>query len=487
MRPESSERGIHISILKSRSGSERKNTNGIDILLGDPKKAVIKLSIPMIIAMLVQTAYNLFDAIWVAGLGADALAAVGFVFPIFFMALGLANGLGIGGSSAISRRIGAGDKDGADSTATHTLMIMLIMAVGFTIPMVLFAENIFLAIGAGNTAGLATEYSTIIFSFSIIIFFASVAMAILRGEGDAKRPMYAMVLGSVLNIVLDPIFIYGFDMGIGGAAWATVISFGISAILLFYWLIMEKSTYVSFKFRGFRFRGAIVRDILKVGFPASMQQLSMSITAFIMNLIILTVSTTDGVAIYATGWRVFSVAVVPLIGIASAVTPISGASFGSKRFKNIRITHIYATKLGIMIEILLGTMMFLLAAQITALFTSSEGAAHLAPELIVFIQVMAISNPTVALGMFSSAVFQGAGKGTSALAATILRTLILTSLFAFILSNTLDMGLMGIWVGIALANTIGSIIVFAWVRKYYNGLIRDSEEEIKHPVTEVAE
>jgi putative MATE family efflux protein len=463
---------------------ENGKTKGVETLLGDPKKAVIKLSIPMIIAMLVQTAYNLFDAIWVAGLGADALAAVGFVFPIFFAALGIANGLGIGGSSAISRWIGAGDKGTADSTATHTIVLMVLLALAFTVPMVIFSEAIYTAMGAGVTTVLATEYSTIIFSFSIIIFFTSVAMAILRGEGDTKRPMYAMVLGSVLNIVLDPIFIYGLDMGIGGAAWATVVSFGIAAGLLFYWLLMERSTYVSFMFRGFRFRAAVLRDILRVGLPASMQQLSMSITALIMNLVILTVSTTDGVAVYATGWRIFSVAIVPLIGIASAVTPISGAAFGSKRFSNIRKAHLFATRMGIVIEVLLGVGMFVFAAQIAAVFTSSEGASQLAPDLIVFLQVMAISNPFVALGMFSSSVFQGVGRGTSALLATVLRTLVLTTFFAFLLANTLGLGLVGVWMGVALANTIGSIIVFGWVRSYYGGLIREAER--KHPSLEAA-
>ena len=142
----------------------------------------------MIVAMLVQTAYNLVDTIWVAGLGADSLAAIGFVFPLFFMAMGLANGLGVGGGSAISRRIGARDKDGADSVATHTIVFMLIMALGFTIPMVVFAGDIFMAIGAGRTAGLATEYGRIVFGASILLFFSSVAMAILRSEGDARRP-----------------------------------------------------------------------------------------------------------------------------------------------------------------------------------------------------------------------------------------------------------------------------------------------------------
>jgi len=180
----------------SNGTSEIKETEGVKALLGDPKKAIIKLALPMILAMSVQTIYNLVDAIWVSGLGADALAAVGFVFPIFFIAMALSTGLGMGAGSAISRRIGAKDKEGADNVAVHSLIITLLLAVAFTIPLFVFAENIFVLIGAGKTVGLTVDYGQIIFAGSIFIFFTSVSNAILRGEGDAKRAMYAMMLGA---------------------------------------------------------------------------------------------------------------------------------------------------------------------------------------------------------------------------------------------------------------------------------------------------
>ncbi|MCK5561331.1 MAG: MATE family efflux transporter, partial [Thermoplasmata archaeon] len=117
-------------------------TAGVRTLMGDPKKAIIKLAWPMIIAMSVNTIYNLVDAIWVSGLGRDALAAVGFFFPFFFMAISISTGIGIGGGAAISRRIGAKDKSGVDSVGSHTIMLMVIIAIIFTVPFLIFSENI---------------------------------------------------------------------------------------------------------------------------------------------------------------------------------------------------------------------------------------------------------------------------------------------------------------------------------------------------------
>ena len=207
---------------------ESPETKGIRILEGDPKKAIIKLAVPMIVAMSVQTLYQLIDTFWVSGLGADALAAMGFVFPFYFISMALSNGLGIGGGAAISRKIGARDKAGADNVAVHTIIIMMLLVLIFTIPFYVFAPHIFSLVGAGKTTDLAVAYARVIFLGSIVIFFTNVANSILRSEGDSKRAMYAMVLGAALNIVIDPIFIYTFKMGIAGAAWATLLSLAVS-------------------------------------------------------------------------------------------------------------------------------------------------------------------------------------------------------------------------------------------------------------------
>ena len=451
---------------------QNKETEGVKTLLGDPKRAIIKLSLPMIAAMSVQTIYNLVDAIWVSGLGADALAAIGFVYPFFFLAMGLSNGLGVGAGSAISRRIGARDKLGADNVAVHTIVIMLLLAVAFTIPLFAFAPDIFALIGAGKTTGMAVAYGRVIFAGSIFIFFTNVANSILRGEGDAKRAMYAMALGAGLNIVLDPIFIYYFGLGVAGAAWATVISLGVSSIIMLNWFLFKRDTYVSFSFSDFKWSKDIVMDIFRVGLPSSVMMLSMSFMMLIMNLIIVMVDNTDGVAIYSTGWRVVSIAVLPTMGIATALVPVSGAAFGARSFEKVSIAHLYAVKIGFLIEAAIAVATFIFAPQIASVFTQAEEATRIAPGLTTFLRIISFYHPTISFGMLSSSLFQGTGKGMNALIVTILRTLILTPLFTVVFGLNLGLGLVGIWWGLVAANAVGVTVAFSWARLYIRGLMK---------------
>ena len=466
--------GKRSNISKKTNNNE---TNGVQTLLGDPKKAIIKLAIPMIIAMSITTVYNLADAIWVSGLGSDALAAVGFVFPFFFMTLAIANGLGIGGGAAISRRIGANDKEGADNVAVHTLVIMLIISILFTILFFVFAPDIFSVIGAGKTLAMATVYARIMAIGTIAIFFSFIANAILRAEGDVNRAMHAMALGAVLNIVLDPIFIYTFDLGVAGAAWATLLSMSVSSLLLFYWLFLKKNTYISLHFRGFHFNKSAIKDIFKVSFPASVMQLSMSITMLIMNIIIIKIgiingaeNPQDGVAVFTVGWRVATLATMPIIGIATAVVSVTGAAYGAQDYKKLNISYMHAIKIGIIIEAVIALFIFFFAPTITVLFTLAETSAHLAPNIIIFLRIACIFFPGIAFGMLSSSMFQGTGHGMNALIVTIFRTIILTIPFAWFFSITLDMGLPGAWWGLVAANSIGSAAAFIWAKIYIKKL-----------------
>lgn len=426
----------------------------------------------MIVAMSVQTIYQLVDTYWVSGLGADALAAMGFVFPFFFISMALSNGLGIGGGAAISRRIGARDKTGADNVAVHTIVMMLLLVLIFTIPFYAFAPQIFSLVGAGRTTNLAVAYARVIFLGSFVVFFTNVANAILRAEGDSKRAMQAMVLGAALNIVLDPIFIYTFNMGIAGAAWATLLSLFISSLMMLNWLFFRKNTFVSFEFKGFSFERDIVNDIFKVTIPASTQQLSMSLSMLILNLIIVNVSNTDGVAVYSTGWRVATIAIAPLVGIATAVVSVSGAAFGAREFEKAETAHTYAIKLGLLIESGVAIFTFIFAPQIAAIFTQTEEAAHIAPDLVHFLRVICIFYPSVSLGMLSTSFFQGAGKGMNALTANLLRTIVFIPLFAAIFAFTLDMGQVGAWWGIVVGNGMGAGVTFVWARLYLSTILK---------------
>jgi len=449
---------------------DEPQTEGIKILLGEPKKAIIKLATPMIIAMSANTIYNLVDAIWVSGLGPDALAAVGFFFPFLFVAMSLATGLGVGGAAAISRRIGSRDKKGADNVAVHTIIIMLIMAAFFTVVFYIFAREIFGLLGAGDVLEDATLYGRVMFGGSITIFFMQIATAILRAEGDANRAMYALMLGAGMNILLDPLFIYTFEMGVVGAAWATILSMSITCILLFYWLFVKKDTYVSFNFRSFCCNREIAKDILRVGFPAMMMQLSMSIMMVIITVIANGVGGTDGVAIYTTGWRVSTIATLPLIGMGTAVVSVTGAAFGAKDFNKLKTSFLYAVKIGVIIEAVIALLTVILSSQITAVFTQAEEAERIREDLTNYFRIVALFYPGVAFGMFSSSMFQGTGKGFYSLTVTIVRTLVLGSPLAAIFAMNLNLGLEGVWWGLVVGNVSGSMIAFTWANRYVHGL-----------------
>ena len=449
---------------------EENQTKGVKTLIGDPKKAIMKLALPMIFAMSIQTIYNLVDAFWVSGLGANALAAVGLFFPFFFMMLALATGLGIGGGAAISRRIGAKDRDGASNVATHTMIFMVIISLALTLPLLLLAEPMYIAIGAGETLDDTLAYSNVLFGGAIIIFFANVANALLRGEGDANRAMYAMMLGGIINIILDPILIYWLDMGVSGAAWATLISLTVSSGLLFYWLFMKKDTYVDIAIRKFKYSKEIAKDIFKVGLPASVQQLSMSINMLILNIIIIGVAGTDGVAVITTGWRIATLGILPLIGISTAVVSVCGATYGMGNYRKMDTALKYSIKIGLIIEVVVALLIFIFASQIAAIFTQSSTSAHLAPDITRFFQISWLFLPGVALGMLSGAMFQGTGKGMNALVLTLFRTVLMTPLLAWGLAVQFGMGLEGVWWGLVIANVAGSILAYTWARIFINGL-----------------
>ena len=446
--------------------SDGSMTEGVATLLGEPKRAILKMAWPMVIAMTAQTTYNLADAIWVAGLGADALGAVGLFFPFIMLLIGLSNGLGIGGSSALSRRIGMKDKEGADNTAVHTLILGLSVGLAVSLPFLPFLDGIFASMGAtGDAAAMATQYSRILFSGAIFIFFASIGNNILRGEGDAKRAMYALVLGSILNIIFDPIFIYVLDLGVAGAAWATLLAMALSAMLIYYWIFVNRDTYVNITWRAFNPSRALTKEILNVGIPSSMSMLSMSFSVFLLNLIIIQVGNTDGVAIFTTGWRVVSVGTMPLIGVAAGVTAVTAAAYGARDAEKLDTAYMYAVKIGIAAEIIVAVIIFILAPQITSLFTYAGDAQLLAGDITRFLRYTVLFYPTVPLGMLTASLFQGINRGFNALTATLIRTVVLQVCTAYLFGIVLDFGLDGVWVGIVGGNIIAAVVVtFPWGR-----------------------
>ncbi|MFQ6012303.1 MAG: MATE family efflux transporter [Thermoplasmata archaeon] len=446
-------------------------SQGVQTLLGDPRRAIVRLALPMIAAFALQTIYNFVDAIWVAGLGPDALAAVGFFFPFYFIALAIGLGIGTGGGAAISRRIGARDREGANRVGAHTLVLMILAAVALAVPFFIYAEPLFQAIGAGRTTGLVLEYGRILFAATPIIFFTSVANAILRAEGDARRAMYAMAFGAVANIILDPIFIYVLGMGIAGAAWATVLTLGATSLIMANWLFFRRDTYVHFVFRGFRWDRPILRDILRVGLPSSVMFLTMSFAILALNFIVVSVDSTDGVAVMTAGWRVITLAHLPVFGLGTAVVSVVGASYGARAYGKLKTAYLYAIRVGLYMEIPAALAIFLLAGPLAAAFTWSGESLRITPDLILFLLITAPFLPAMALAVPTSTMFQGSGRGTSALIVTLIRTVILMPPLALLFAVFFGFGLTGVWVGISAATSLGAFVAFIWGRVYVNGLI----------------
>lgn len=436
------------------------STKGINTILGDPKKAIRKMALPMMVAMIAQTLYNVVDAVWVAGLGSDALAAVGMVFPIFFIIIGVGNGLGIGASTAIARRIGAKDKKGADSVAAHAFVLAIVAALVLTLPLIIFAENIFLAIGAGDITPLCVEYSQVIFGGMFVIFIVTLLDAILRSEGDAPRSMRMMLIASVLNIVLDPIFIYTLDMGIAGAAYASVLAFGIAALFMGRWFFVKKDTYVQFDFKDFKFQPAIAKDIFQVGIPAATEMGILSISALVINMIIISIGNTDGVAIYSSGWRIFQMAMIPFLSIGAAMMPVCAAAYGGKRYDKLNEGYRYSTKLSFSVMVVMTALLYLFANELSMMFTYSDNTIHLREGMIEFIRIGCLFLPFIGAASISTMMFQGIGKGVRSLISTLLRNVLSVLPPVYLLG--MSMGITGAWWGMVTGHVIGSIIVLTW-------------------------
>lgn len=445
-------------------------TEGVSLIMGDPKKAVIKLSGPMIVSMILMTLYNLVNAIWVAGLGGDALAAVGFVTPLFMILIGLSNGLGAGAASAIARYIGANNRTCANNAAMHTLLITISISIVLTVLLLVFLKPILILLGAGSTIDLAVQFGQVTFGGTILMLFTGAVYGVLRAEGDAKRTMYAMAVSSVLNMILDPILIYWAGWGISGAAWGTVISMALVSVVMLYWFFVKKDTYVSFSFKDFVPDRKVTKNILNVGLPASAEFFVMSVLAGVLNGILVMVAGTDAVAVYSAGWRVVMMATMPIIAVGTAVITVAGVSYGARRYENISITHRYSIKVGVIIAAITSAITYVFAPYIAMIFAYTPQSAPLAPTIAAFLQVMCFFYIFMPPGVMSGSVFQGVGKGMTSLTLTFLRNLAFIVVFAYLLAIPLGMGEQGVWWGIVAGDIAGSVVAYTWAHTYIRRL-----------------
>ena len=459
---------------KNKNNSANKR---VEMITNNPKRAIRTMSWPVMIVMLIMIGYSIIDSIWVAGLGISALAALGFITPIYSIIIGIGQGIGSGTTSILARSIGEKDKSKASNAGIHSLIITIIVSIIITILLLLFLKDILVLMGASNLLDLAMRYGITIFSGSFIFLLGVVGSSILRAEGDMKRGTYILAISSIINMILDPIFIYTLNMGITGAAVATLLSSSISAIVIFYWILIKGDTYIKLKLKEFKFKLAIVKDILIVSLPVSLEEVMMSASAIGINAILAYTASATAVAVYTAGWRIITLGVIPALGIETATLTVAGIAYGAKNYKNLEISSNYGIKLGVAMGAVLTVFVFIFAPAIVSLFTYTSNTANLTNSLIEFLRITAICFIAVPFGLVSTAIFQGAGKGLTTLILNATRDVILIIVFAYLLGLLFNFGEMGVYFGITIGLITGSIINYLYFKVFLRRLKRNSEND----------
>ena len=419
-----------------------EKTEEIDLIVNHPKKAINKLAVPIIISNLFMMLNNIIDGIWIAGLGPHPLAAVGFVTPLFLAMVGFANGLGAGSNSLVARYIGAENYEMAGNSAIHSIMLSIIVTILATIGMLL------------------------ILKFSI--FIPAMLAAIFRSQGEIKRASYPLMFTAIINMILDPIFIYGLGLGIGGAAIATVLAGTIPMLLMIYWMFFKQDSFLEVKMSEYKRDLSIYKDILVVGIPASLEQFILSFVSILMNYWLTILAGTIAVAAYTATWRLVAIGISPLIGIGVAALTVGGAAYGARNFYNLKTALNYGIKLGLISSVIICSFLFIFADPLSFIFSYSADSSILAPKVVETLRILCFFILFMPFGILAGNIFQAMGKGTSSLMITFLRSFVLEIIFAGLFAFVLGWGAVGIYSGLVLGMALGSIIGYAYINYYLN-------------------
>ncbi|MBT4541301.1 MATE family efflux transporter [Candidatus Woesearchaeota archaeon] len=431
--------------------------NRVDEFIADPKKALYKLAWPMLIAMLVQTLYNVVDTAFVGRLGADSIAALTFSFPLFFILIGLNSGIAVGMSSRISRFMGEKNKKGAENTAMHGILLGIFF---FTISVVLgliFIRPMFNLFGATPAViELAVSYFSIVLMGSVFMFTAYIMNNIFVSQGDTKTPMKVQVFTLLLNIILDPIFIYVLGYGVKGAAIATVISFSVGFILYSYFL--HKKSYLHIHPQNFTFSTKLIKEILMVGFPASLMMIVMSIFLMIFNWFMANFGT-EYVAAFGIGFRAESVVIMPVMAGSFAVMTLVGMFFGAKRVDLIKGVVWYGIKAGLLYTLIVGGIFFAFPSLIYKIFTSDPTLLKIG---VPYLRVIVFAYPFMGITMIIGRTLQGMGYGVPGLVINLLRTILISTPLSYLFVFVFGFGYLSVVVSIVIAAVIASVVAVVW-------------------------
>ncbi len=465
------EKGIHM---------EARQENKLGVM--PIPKLLVSMSLPLMVSMLIQALYNIVDGIYVAQLSKDALTATTLAFPAQMVMIAVSVGTGVGVNSLLARRLGAKRFDEVNSVACHGFVLSLFNYILFLL-FGLFGSEWFIKLFTDdpNLISLGTDYLSVCCIFSFGAFFATMGERLLQATGKPMLSMFAQATGAVVNIIFDPILIFGQfgfpKMGITGAAVATVAGQIIACIVaLGLNFILNKEIKVSFK--NFRMSGKIVVDIYKVGLPSIIMQSIGSLMSIGMNKILIAAND-SAVSVFGIYFKLQSFVFMPVFGLTQGLVPIIGYNYGAKRPARLK----KAIKLAVISAALIMTVGFvvfqLFAGALLSLFEADAEMYEIGISALKIISIMFIP---AAISIVFGNVLQGFGNGTVSMANSFLRQLVVLLPSAYFLEKYL--GVHYAWYSFVIAEVVSLVFTVIMFTKVYRAKISVLEVVEEYEVNE---
>jgi len=432
----------------------------LDSFIENPRKAIWTLGLPVMTGMAVQTLYSVVDMLFVARISVNAIAALGFNLPLFWMAMGISFGLGTGVTAVIARFIGAKDHVSATNVAEHGLLLGLVIGGVFSGMGLLFGPEILVMLGTPQELLADTlDYFQIIAGGFIFMITGIFLRSIFSGEGDTKTPVKIQITSTVINIILDPILIFGLDLGIQGAALATVLSMLVAVVMYVRVILIKKATLLQLDFKVFKFFAGHVKEIFRIGIPSSLSMIIMSMGGALFNWILVHYGP-EVVAGFQIAGRLDQIFFLPIMAIAGSLVTLVGMFYGAQRFDLINSVIKDGLRYGIMIGIGSGIVFYFIAPFVFKIFTDDPTVNAVAVSIIrTFSPVYWL----IAIGMISGRALQGLGTGIPSLVITAIRVAVVSGPLAYYFAVVLDKPYVWVWYGSVIAVFVAAITSITWL------------------------
>lgn len=424
-------------------------------------KLLVKQAVPASIGILVMSLNILVDTVFVGNwIGPNAIAAINVVLPVSFFIAALGMAIGIGGSSIISRALGANNREKALTTFGNQITLTLLLTVSFVIPGLYFVDSIIPAFGGkGDIFNPAKIYYTIVLYGVPFLALCMMGNTVIRAEGKPKFAMYAMMIPSVGNLILDYIFIKILGYGMHGAAWATTGSYMLClGFIIWYFLSNNSELKITECFYKLNF--PIIKEIGGLGFVTLARQAIVSVTYLLMNNILFNLGGETSVTAYAIVGRMLMFALFPVYGITQGFLPIAGFNYGAEQYKRVRDSIFTAIKYGVALAAVIFVFLMLFPDAITQLFTQDAEVLRETPPAMRWVFA---ATPIIGIQLIGAAYFQAIGKAIPALLLTLLRQGIFFIPLIFILPRFY--GELGVWMSFPISDVLATIVTVYFLHR----------------------